>query len=112
MITINGSAFARNKAEAAKSLFSSGGTVTGFYKPVKGGRGLILMDMQRVPKVAAYVSREGSALVNCGRDSKGEMFYQYGLGLSQALWLGSADLEASARANSEAAEDLLSQAGL
>lgn len=45
MLTLNGKKFARNDSEFTDSLFQSGGTCVGFYKPRRNS--IVLMNMQR-----------------------------------------------------------------
>lgn len=76
MITVNGKQYAANDSEFTDTLFTSGGTASGYYKQYK--HRIIFMDMQKNPIAALVRNKNGNFLVNCGT-CEGKYFYQFAL---------------------------------
>ena len=72
MITLNGKQFARNDSEFTDSLFTSGGTCAGYYKPNK--RSISLLDMQK-NKVGVITNR---GVLACATKRDNGYWYSYG----------------------------------
>lgn len=73
MIELNGSKFAANKEEFISSLFKSGGTCSGFYKPMKNRIRLFNPQMIEVGSITCY-----AVLAKCDILKDSKKWYSYG----------------------------------
>ena len=72
MITLNNKKFARNDKEFTDSLFSKGGTCTGYYKVNR--KSVAIMDMQG-EKVGVIAN---NVLAKASKQDNGKYWYSYG----------------------------------
>ena len=73
MITLNGNKFALNDNEFINSLFDTGNTCVGYYKPYKNN--INLLDMQKV-KIGVVTRHKVLALAT--KKDNGKWWYSYG----------------------------------
>lgn len=75
MLTLNGRTFARNNAEFTASLFSPGGTCTGFYR--RTPKGAYLYNMQRTLVGFLKCGDQFTGMVSAHKCDDGRTRYMY-----------------------------------
>lgn len=83
MLHFNGKTFARNDDEFLSSLFTPGGTCTGYYKPIKSG--FQLFDMQK--NLRAFISTKERIVVSAHRTAEGRARYMFATSSIEEQWL-------------------------
>ena len=86
MLTFNNRTFAKNAAEFTSSLFTPGGTCSGFYK--KTVNGVRLYDLQNVLVGLIVDNRYGERFIVSAGVCNGKNFYMNGASSTLEKWLG------------------------
>ena len=87
MLTFNNKTFAKNADEFTSSLFTSGGTCSGFYK--KTVNGIRLYNLKNMLVGFIVNNKHGERfIVSAGLNSEGKAFFMNGASSTLEKWLG------------------------